>query len=149
MTLDPFDWDPFGEAREAAKAVWQDLKTIDPQPTDEERIDAILDAHTTALAVSGRLIVPELAPTGGELDDTAKWLAEQSDFNRYWSGRNEDGEPVHDGWRELRHHPRHVEVAFAKARARIVAGDSDHLINLATARRVLLSATEQAVGARR
>lgn len=144
MTLDPFS-----EACEAAKTVWQDTVTIDPPMSTQERLDAVLDAYTTALAVSGCLIVPELAPTSGELDDTAQWLAEQSDFNRYWAGRNEDGKPVHEGWRELRQHPRHVEVAYAKAKARIVAGDSDHAINLNMARRMLLNATEQAVEARR
>lgn len=137
---------PLDEAREAAKTVWQDLKTIDPQPGDEERIDAILDAHTAALAALGRLRTDETAPTPEELDELALWLARQSGFYRYWDENLETGTLRHDGWKELRQHPRHVEIAYAKALKHAPPGDTDHLLNLRAARSLLLSATDHTAG---
>lgn len=148
MTTDPFtdlitaaaeSADPIAAAVEAAKAVWQDTATIDPPMTTEERLNVLLAVNNAVLAASGRLNLPELASTPEELDDTAKWLAEKSGFPRYTEA---------DGWHLLRGHPRDVEVAFAKAKNRVGPGEEDLLHALVTARRVLLNATQQAVGGR-
>lgn len=129
--------DPIREATEAAKAVWQDLVTVDPPMGLEERLDAVLAAHAAALAAAGCLIVPELAPTEDELDSVAKWMAGKSGFPRYVDN---------DGWRHLRRHPRDVEVAYAKARDNIGSTGDDQLHALVAARRLLLNATEHAAG---
>jgi hypothetical protein len=105
------------------------------------RVEAQARVVADALVQAGMLPDPQQpdAPTDADLEQVARFLAQESRFVRYY----DQNDPADDGWKALLTSEYDVETAYDKAKKANEGGAKEILEGLSRARSVLLDQIRQ------